>query len=205
MLLSAKALHLHHRAMLDRVGFTNSLKTTDVEVYRAFLELFKRHHSYPRKLDFVVDVKVVPNRLLPTCYELNLVKSKNGQEWVENISYRACCTPSSGGPKDAIKRAMRNAIVGQLMDFRRSNVHVCALCRGRQSIEVDHHTPTFAELYRAFIDGRDDVPVEFSKGENYLVGFRDTDEAFASAWRAYHAEHATLRLLCRTCNLSTRR
>ena len=177
MFPSARAVHLHHRALLDRVGFTDSLKTADVAIYCEFLELFNRHHSYPRKLDYLVDVKVVPNRLLPKCYELNLVKSKNGEQWTENISYRECCMPSSGAPKNVIKRAMRNAIVPQLMDFRRANTHRmrCALCQSRESIKVDHHTPTFAELYHTFLDGRTDVPTTFSKGDNYLVGFRDTD------------------------------
>lgn len=198
----SKELHKHYRAMIASIGFTDSLKTADESIFQAFMELFKGHHLYPAKLAHTVDIKIVPNLLLPQCYELNLVKVKEGQQYIESISYRSCCIPVSSNPRDTLKRAMRNHIVPQLKAYRCRTKHVCTLCGSCQQIEVDHAVK-FCTLFYDFLLERTDAPHKFSKNAYNSVCFTDADATFARDWSSYHAKHSVLRMLCRACNLST--
>jgi hypothetical protein len=48
-----------------------------------------------------------------------------------------------------------------------------------------------------------EVPTEFSSATDgtYRTVFAYKNKEFADAWVKYHAEHAILRVLCKTCNL----
>eukprot|EP00744_Colponema_vietnamica_P009086 GILI01012937.1.p1 GENE.GILI01012937.1~~GILI01012937.1.p1 ORF type:complete len:236 (+),score=23.66 GILI01012937.1:34-708(+) len=102
--------------------------------------------------------------------------------------------------------AMRFAIRDQIMAWRESNrldrISVCGVCDkplGDGPLQVDHDTPTFAELAESWADsvgGFGEVRVHDVGGVLVLT------DSQAASWNAFHLEKAVLRRLHAKCNLA---
>jgi hypothetical protein len=123
---------------------------------------------------------------------------------VIDFSYRACVTGRSPAASTSARRAMRHAIVQQILDFRSTHPPVCAVT-GRaltpDVMHIDHQEPnTFAVLVERFLALNcltiDDVKSE-SCGEGCMLSDRD----FAARWAAYHQRHAKLRVVHKNINM----
>ena len=160
------------------------------------MDLFKNHPEYPEKIENVVDIAIERNRQNPSYYEYKIIKS-NGD--TDDISYR-CCINTRSKDKN-LKDAMRYAILNQIQEYKSNCSKLeCEFCQSRQNIEIDHIKP-FKELYDEFLRNRTDIPVIFDDNYFHCAKFQPKDENFEKKWTEYHRTNATLRCLCRKCNI----
>ena len=111
---------------------------------------------------------------------------------------------------------MRHAIRLQIKNYKRSHLtEICALCKSRHRIEVDHYPRHFVEIKEDFIEMKKKKgqlpPSEFRwhpKKGNFM--FKDGnknndyyDKKWKLAWQRYHNTKAEYRYLCSTCNKKT--
>lgn len=180
------------------IGLTQSLRSISEDSYNEFVWLFTKHPEYPDKTYDMVDLKIETNKLNKNAYELHLIRSDGSSE---DISYRSCCQNKVDKYKQ-LKRAMRNSIQPQIYEFRSSNPDIyCNLCDAYSDIQVDHHRPTFRELYDNFLSSTElDIPTAFNDNDVYSAVFKKDDYLFDKDWYQYHKTHASLRYLCKKCN-----
>lgn len=128
----------------------------------------------------------------------------------EHFSYKHCLSECSQERLIEKRRtsAYREAVADQIMEFRRSKQpnSYCESCGSNQNLQVDHFIP-FENLVADFEKGKTDIPDEFENADRIACNkrFRTSDRAYQEAWQQYHKEHASLRLLCRQCNLTRQR
>eukprot|EP00887_Chlorella_sp_A99_P006868 scaffold2.g6868.t1 len=117
-------------------------------------------------------------------------------------------------------RAMELAVRDQTQAFQAEQEEpACALCGAADcALYADHNQPSLPELCRQFIQATPDLPppsdfceaplggaqLRRSKPVMICSGKRDAlhapkDVPFADAWAGYHADHASMRLLCTRC------
>ena len=119
-----------------------------------------------------------------------------------DFSWLVCCGTER---PCSLCSAMRMSVRRTLAEFRKHAAPACVLCAASGTLHVDHAQPTFRELAADFI-AVNRPPTEFeSDPDLHMAVFRSADKEYASRWRRYHDEHATLRMLCVTCNLTRRR
>jgi hypothetical protein len=106
--------------------------------------------------------------------------------------------------KNDLHAAMRAAIVLQLNGAKREeHCELCskALCAPEH---VDHVIP-FRKLRDEFLEQwKGEIPTEFEKGKRRggVIDFLRNDILFKIAWQTYHKDHAVLRVVHASCNLS---
>ncbi|PRW60696.1 La domain-containing [Chlorella sorokiniana] len=125
----------------------------------------------------------------------------------QDFSALKCMKQRQEPPAAKLAGAMSAAIRENKAAFRRSCPHQwCQLCGAgsRAQLVVEHNRPTLPQLRADFLKAcrhrHLPVPTEFAAepGSNTTI-FRAVDGEFAEMWRQYHAQHACLRLLCKTC------
>lgn len=187
----------HYKSLIYNTGLCNSLKTHFPSVNDELMKLFINHPDYPKKIENVVDIAIIKNKITPKYLELQLIKS-NGI--TDNISYIACINKPN---KDkSLKEAMRYAILSQILEFKNKQEHLkCMICKSGEDIHIDHLI-LFRNLYNEFIKTRNDIPTTFI--ENFFNGaqFSPVDIQFENEWKEFHKEKAVLRCLCKKCNLT---
>jgi hypothetical protein len=139
--------------------------------------------------------------------------------WVRRIdgtetdfSYRQCLSPSS--PWSDFCAACRNAVVGQVLDFRDRYFAVqagpdgkcaCQLTRERVGKNESHvdHSPPFNLLVKDFVAREciDIHAVELTGHEDGAFTIEFKDDCLRERWCAYHRAHAGFLLLCPSANM----
>ena len=186
----------YYKKLINNTGLCSSLKNQYPLVYEKLMELFVSHPDYPEKIVNVVDVSIIKNKINPKYLELQLMKQNNE---TDNISYIACIKK----PNDTknLKEAMRYAISPQILTFKNNQINLeCDICKSNENIQIDHLL-LFKHIYDDFLKNRNDIPSKFN--ENYFNGaqFKPEDNFFEKEWYQFHQDKATLRCLCRNCNL----
>jgi hypothetical protein len=105
--------------------------------------------------------------------------------------------------------ALREAVRGQIQDFRRSvfagGKAICAITGVRlvndATTHIDHHDPLFRDLADTFILAEGGV-VAFGEPKDTSAAASMTDPAQKARWQAFHAEMAVLRPTTKKANLS---
>lgn len=108
--------------------------------------------------------------------------------------------------KNAFRRAVRDQTCKTFNTWLEQGRPPCPLCSHSEwtrRVHVDHHQPLFKTLLADFLltehktlDG-----IDVRKEGCYIVL---SDDALSQRFQDYHAEHATLRVLCEPCNLARR-
>lgn len=157
--------------------------------------LLSRHPSWHEKKAGATSLVVKQNKINKKAREIYLVRT-NGS--LLDISWRVCCTknPKKNSKLSMIKGAAREAIWQQVAD------KLPATCKcGNKATEVDHVSPTFAELFNSFtgFDRADNVLLEDCKITNrpYL-----SSPAQRIAWQQFHRVNAVLEPLCHRCHVN---
>jgi hypothetical protein len=186
------------------------LKHTDIDFFNDFINLLEYHCEAQLKLDNLKDVMIKYNE--SNNYAFYIVK--NNDEIID-VSYRHCINCIGREKKEMdqaiidsnLNQAMRNAINPQILDYiKENNIHDahCKFCGLTNNLQVDHIIQ-FSKLKSDFIKltGRT-VPTLFDRDRehNYKRIFKDKDNNFKQEWISYHNKNATLRYLCKKCNLS---
>ena len=190
----------HVRGLLHKVGCCESVKNSDSTVFKELVELIKRHPDGQDKTWGVVDFKVQHDLLNKKAYMLVLVRS-TGEE--ESISWRCCISGKGYSSHQELMRAMRHSISEQIIAFRNSISRFwCEECDKATSEPHIDHIIHFAKLVKDFHkENTLPIPSLFEKAIDGRT-FRIEDIDYATAWKKYHKETATLRMLCKSCNLS---
>jgi len=178
-------------------GLCDSLKNKRLDDYNDFIELFKNHPDYPNKLEEVVDICIVKNKLNNKAFELNLIK-KDGT--YDDISYIICI--SKRNPYYDLNVALRNAIKNQILDFKNTiKKYECEFCGSNKEIQIDHEI-LFKKLTTEFLKTEQKIPNLFTKNYSNETKFRQEDKNFENRWFEYHKNNSKLRQLCKKCNLT---
>ena len=167
-----------------------------------FSNLFQYHPDFATKqqqgiLAFVVE----RNKLRPTFFQ-TLVRHTDTTETA--FSWVQCCRFNPRTSHSNLLRAMRNAIIHQVVLFRNNNELICESCRTETSgttFHVDHVVP-FKDLTDAFLrNTTHSIPLTFDENKLNLTIFKQKDAEFETSWSLFHLEHANLQMLCSGCNL----
>ena len=118
---------------------------------------------------------------------------------IEDISYRCCINqrPISYN----LFSAMRNCIEPQINHFRKISDKKCCFCGDTKDIQIDHEK-LFKDLSTDFLKNKKNIPSTFDDNFDNTPIFKKEDSIFSNSWYEYHQENATLRPLCKKCNLS---
>jgi hypothetical protein len=124
---------------------------------------------------------------------------------VTDFSYISCLSPPT--PRKEVLSAMREEIHGQIREYRQASQETHCAITGEpinpDNSHVDHTIP-FIELAEAFSveDGTplDDMSINETADGDVLTRLKDRD--LAKRWQDYHREHARLRMVTATANLS---
>jgi hypothetical protein len=190
----------YFKTLINDTGLCSSLKIQHPCVYEKLMDLFLTHPDYPEKIDDVVDIAIIKNKINTKYFELQLIKSNSA---TDNISYLACINKPN--TTKHLKEAMRYAILPQILNFKKTQLKPeCSICKSDNDIQIDHLI-LFKHLYDEFIKNRDDIPSKFN--ENYFNGaqFKPNDYLFEKEWFEFHQEKAMLRCLCKNCNLTRKK
>ena len=194
--MTKKELINYYKNIIYKIGLCSSVKTNYFDIYLELMELFTNHPDYPDKIKDVVDIAIVKNKLNYKYLELQIIRD---DKTIDNISYICCINKPT---KDRnLKSAMRYAIRTQILEFKNScDIIECGFCKSKEDIHIDHII-LFKSLYDDFIKDRKDIPIIFDDNFYNACMFKKEDEIFKNEWIEYHKINASLRCLCKTCNL----
>jgi hypothetical protein len=197
------------RNLLHRIGETKSVRGDDPEKYTELCDVLRCHPNQESKLKDMVDILIRPNRLNKKGLEVHVVKSTgSGKKITEDISWTICVSGRKRSFLRELMSAMRFSIDSQIREYKRSIAPtplVCVQCNiDNRPVHVDH-VVHFEKLAKEFLDTTSqNHPIDLcsaSDGSNRR-DFLNRDNLFAEEWKAYHKQHAMLRILCDHCNLT---
>jgi hypothetical protein len=163
-------------------------------------DMIARHPRAPAKIGAGV-VGFAVKRLHPGKNAAGFVLYRADGTWTD-FSYRLCLSGKESPAVASVKAALRAAVADDVVAFRRATLgeeSSCPVCQVKLTVEnvhVDHVTP-FDEIATDWLAGRE-LPA-LLEGDG-VVGAKLAEAWIADAFRDYHAECATLRLLCAACN-----
>jgi hypothetical protein len=194
-----KALKEYICDTINNIGLCDSVKNNYPNEYIMFLKLFERHPNYPEKIIGIIDIQIKNNPIYKKNKELIIIKNDNTSD---NISYNQCIAKRKN---NNLKVAMRCAIEDQIITFRNENNKICVLCDSTKDLQVDHII-WFEKLYDDFITICNDlnyiIPTVFDSNAGNLKCFKTGDTKFENEWKNFHKDNASLRILCKSCNLT---
>ena len=119
------------------------------------------------------------------------------------ISWITICNFKAPSKEKLFIASLRQAIDYQILEFRQKCKRSCEFCGSKENIHIDH-IYLFKNIYKDFMDEYNfKIPEFYSKEEGTnRCKLKDTDNKIRLLWCEYHKEKATLRPLCKTCNLS---
>jgi len=189
-----KEIKSYYSNILKSVYPCNDLKNKYPEYFLDFKELFKRHPD--NKANGMTNIKIQyckENRFIVPWIQIN-------NKW-DTISVNCCI---NGKSKNNLKEAMRTAIEQQIKIFRNSNAPICQICKKHCTLDDIHidHVNFFANIADTFLRANPLHPTTFTSNKINRVIFKPEDENFEKKWYEYHLQNASLRVLCKNCNLS---
>lgn len=195
------------RKLLTEVGVTDSVKIKSEDTFHFLLLLCKRHPDYIKKLQHFSDFNIQYDTLNTKALALNIV-NKDGS--YTTISWKTCVTGKNTSNKTMFNSALRVNIESQIFYFKKNtDLSFCKLCNCSLNLgcHIDHEEPQFQQLVDNFIHkNKIDIPTDYNKKEfTSQPLFKIKDKWIGTAFETYHLEHAKLRVLCPTCNLTRKK
>lgn len=194
------------RSILKEVGITDSVKNKNEKYFSFLLSLCRRHPRHFDKLSKFSDFKIYRGVLNGRALALSIMNHDNT---CTEISWRTCVTGKDKTPKSLFNSALRQCISYQIQDFRdMSDLSYCRACEtslDSKITHIDHSETQFIKLVEDFLAINPDVkiPNEYNKKDRtFETLFKDDDKWIGNLFESYHLQHATLRVLCETCNLT---
>jgi len=198
---SLDAFEKYIKNIINGIGKCADIRTTFPDKYVILVELLNRHPN-DDKIQRMVNLKLIANYMKPQFLELIVIRDDNTEE---SISYNAAIKGEWATHEKNLLTAMRSGVEDQILYFGQTNERKCVLCNSTTNLHIDHNTTTFANLVKDFLaNNNTPTPARFGKtaDDTNRVAFLSSDSEFRDEWAAYHENHADLRVLCQTCNLT---
>ena len=198
------------RSILTELGITDSVKNKNEEYFNFLFLLCKRHPQHIDKLNKFVDFQIYQDALNKRALALNIVNNDNT---FKEISWRICVTGTGKSQKTLFNSALRQCISYQIKEFRyASDLSYCRQCNcslDDKTPHIDHYEIQFIQLVEDFMELNKEtiiMPIEYNKKDiTFETLFKDEDTWIGKVFEPYHLQHATLRVLCETCNLTRKK
>jgi len=193
------------RSILTELGIIESVKLKSEEHFNFLILLCQRHPCHNEKLNKMVDFKIKKDTLNDRGFALEIINSDNTQT---DISWRICVTGKKKSPKHSFNEALRQSVKQQTDKFKQdSDLEYCSGCNcslNNKRIHTDHHEIQFKKLVEDFLEKYKEIkiPTEYDKNSMNQHIFNNKDVQIGKLFEHYHLQHATLRILCETCNLT---
>lgn len=199
--ISQKQKKQNIRQILEDIGIQSSVKQYNNDSYEQLRSILLTHPNAEKlqRIQASNDLEIYSFRKI---FHMNLIFDDGSKE---SVSWNKCAVGQDDTNDNQLNDAMRNAIHDQIKKFQITHPHrVCELCKTeRGDFHVDHHQPLFVCLKKDFLNTCNIVaPTTFGK-DGYYTCIDDSE--FKNLWKIYHQEHATLRWLCTSCNLSRKK
>lgn len=183
------------RNRIDRIGACKSLRTEYPEDYAFFYELFQKHPRAERKgVSKIVDIYI---DFVRGDYILGYLLEDRTRD---TISWNKCLTGKEVTTEHLLTRAMRTSVDNQLRTYKYMQTEGCVLCGSNENPTADHYPVKFRDIKQEFL-ATHTTPSVFTKNSASQDCFRKEDNEFETAWKEFHQEKATYRILCYTCNV----
>jgi hypothetical protein len=193
------------RSLITEMGITKSVKQNNMNTFKYLLNLGERHHNYEEKFERFIDFEIRVDIMNKKGLALFIV---NNDRTITEISWKKCITGKTTPIRDLFISSLRESIYPQISHYRENtDLSYCRICDCSlidKLIHIDHYEPQFAELINNFLEIHNGlvIPTKYDKNKiTYHTKFKEQDEWIGDKFAKYHLEHATLRVLCESCNI----
>lgn len=104
--------------------------------------------------------------------------------------------------------AARTTVLPDIRAFKNASGMICAVTgekHDREDLHVDHAPPkVFSTIAQEFLAAAGKTPGDYEYADDHAGLSVFVDQGVAASFRAFHAEHATLRVIHKSINLSGR-
>jgi hypothetical protein len=184
--------------------------TKENELFKFFKELAKYS---PEKKKQIEDLKLRKIRVThnPRNFKAFHTELIFKDESAVDISFLWCVSLIDSKDKECSKSdllaCMRKSIIGQIHDFKKTQIQKCELCNSKNELVVDH-VIKFRDLVKDFLNKRNDNDIKFKDflSDDPILGgsiFKKNCD-FNDDWLLFHQKNSELRILCNKCNLKER-
>lgn len=181
-------------------NFDKTITIDDIEVFE-YLHALVSLHPYP---DSKIGTGIESFYVGHDGYKNTALFINQKEEKHISISFIQICKFKPPTTEQFFKAAMRQAITYQIDDFKNNydGELNCNFCGDNEKIQIDHILH-FQKIYIDFLEKYEiKMPVYYDKEDKTnRCKFKVKDTVLRLLWCDYHKEVATLRPLCRTCNL----
>lgn len=172
--------------------------------FKQFIIILNQHPTWKNKIDSISNIRITRNKQKAIVL---YIKTQLSRRYIQ-ISWRKCCPSfvSSYTEPDKLKSAFRNAIHGQINQWRKLQFgpKQCAFCHSDKNLQVDHMEPSFSTICNEFkTECKNNnilLPTEFDFGRYNRSKFKSNDNQFVKKWKLFHQQQAKYQFLCATCN-----
>jgi len=190
------------KLIYEDIGVCDDVETIHPTKFNILIKILERHPDFFSKTQNMEKVKLIRDTFNKNAIKVIIVK--DGIE--EAMSWKCAITGKHKTKRNQLMSAMRSSVDEQIKQFRYNNKKICVLCYTETDLQVDHFTPPFNELASNFITNiNTNVPITFGEcnDNTHMKSFLEIDSNFKNEWVDYHYKNASLRMLCKKCNLST--
>jgi hypothetical protein len=203
-----KAFSQYVRELIyERIGVCRSVCKKSLALFGELRAVLLRHPTAKRNADLLDDIAVKKTKLnksaLQTVVYLRTDSARRRRKAL-TISWHNAIDEKVPSSTHSLESAMRSAVDRQIKHFRKGVADKsCVLCGATEILEVDH-VHEFAKLKAEFLKTtKHEVPAKFSyKRQTFRKQFLKEDKPFQYNWARFHKTRASLRLLCKPCNLA---
>lgn len=175
----------------------------DHESYNFFMDLIHNHSERDEKIGAGIDFFEFV--IHPIYKNLSgLIHRVDGT--TIDFSWIHCCEFKPREPITNFTSALRMAVYPQTSKFKQWNALVCSICEVDDLLpdqyQVDHVKP-FSLLKQEFMSQMT-CPMPILFDDDIVMNsaiFKKEDSSLKAEWIEYHNTHATLQILCKSCNL----
>lgn len=201
---SQYACEVYTRQLIEKIGYTDSVQRTSEESMAYFKSLCERHPHSSSKMRDCVDFRIGKDPFTQRGYGLSVIHADGS---VKPISWRMCVTGKGKSTSTLFNASLRHSVSDQIWAFKqRVDVSSCVLCGCSlvcQPYHVDHDNPTFMALVQDFVVKNNVcIPSTYGKTCAYAPMFKPEDAWIGDLFAKHHETHATLRIVCVSCNLT---
>jgi hypothetical protein len=195
------------KIIYEDIGICNDVKNAYPDKYNILIKILERHPDFNSKTENMCNIKIMYDTLNKKALKILIVKNDGNND---DISWRCAITAKHKSKKHELMSAMRSSIDSQIKQFKKAHYNDgCQICDNNERLDVDHNdikNSAFDELVLNFIKKNNDIEIPDKFGElnddTHRRRFLEKDTDFKDKWLKYHNEHASLRMLCHTCNIS---